>query len=199
MRFSFWCGFKSKNYIVHQKYVRVWFLRVGSQLSLLSHTFSGAGIHCWFHLQSGGRASWFTGILISVSASQPYQLPARISPVWCPAAQWQRERWLQNPILMLEVQFPPLAGKQAAASLSCCIVIIHAFSVFTSFPAQLWKTEYTNATDQAAGLRLQRGTMEEPGNTGMTTEWAVNCSVTVCCRPCLVLRKKRVCGHSGVK
>uniref|UniRef100_A0A663EJ85 WDFY family member 4 n=1 Tax=Aquila chrysaetos chrysaetos TaxID=223781 RepID=A0A663EJ85_AQUCH len=31
---------------------------------------------------------------------------------------------------------------------------------------RLWKTEYTNATDQAAGLRLQRGTMEEPGNTG---------------------------------
>ncbi|XP_009977759.1 PREDICTED: WD repeat- and FYVE domain-containing protein 4 [Tauraco erythrolophus] len=31
---------------------------------------------------------------------------------------------------------------------------------------RLWKTEYTNTPDQAAGLRLPRGTMEEPGNTG---------------------------------
>ncbi|XP_072726966.1 WD repeat- and FYVE domain-containing protein 4 [Ciconia boyciana] len=31
---------------------------------------------------------------------------------------------------------------------------------------RLWKTEYTNTPDQAPGLRPQRGTMEEPGNTG---------------------------------
>uniref|UniRef100_A0A8C8BHA2 WDFY family member 4 n=1 Tax=Otus sunia TaxID=257818 RepID=A0A8C8BHA2_9STRI len=29
---------------------------------------------------------------------------------------------------------------------------------------RLWKTKYTNTPDQAAGLRPQRGTMEEPGN-----------------------------------
>ncbi|XP_026707231.1 WD repeat- and FYVE domain-containing protein 4 [Athene cunicularia] len=31
---------------------------------------------------------------------------------------------------------------------------------------RLWKTKYTNTPDQAAGLRPQRGTMEEPGNMG---------------------------------
>ncbi|KAJ7415300.1 hypothetical protein BTVI_38683 [Pitangus sulphuratus] len=31
---------------------------------------------------------------------------------------------------------------------------------------RLWKAEYTNTPDQAAGVRLQRGVMEEPGSTG---------------------------------
>lgn len=97
------------------------------------------------------------------------------------------------------VQFPPLAGKQTFTSLSCSVVIIHAFSLFTSLLAQLWRTEYTNTPGQAAGLKLQRGVMEEPGNTGVATGWAVNCRVIVCCRPYSVVRQKKVSEYSGVK
>lgn len=115
MCFSFWCGFERKNYIIHWKYVWAWFLRLDSRLSLLSHTFSEAGF-------TAGSASSLVGELPGL-----HQVPAYISPVWHPATQWQRDWWLRNPFLMLEVHFQPLAGKQAAASLSCCIVIIHAF------------------------------------------------------------------------
>lgn len=41
--------------------------------------------------------------------------------------------------------------------------------------------------------------MEEPGNMGMATGWAINCVVTVCCRGSLVVGQKMVCEHSGVQ
>lgn len=125
-----------------------------------------------------------------MSAWQPHQLLAYVPSVWHPAAQWQRGRQLQNPVLESEVQFPRLAGKQEL-NLSL-IDTTHAFSIFTPSLAQLWKTKYSNTPEEGAELRAQSSTMEEPGGTGMTTGWAVNCSVTPCCKPCLLWGRRGV-------
>lgn len=143
------------------------------QLSILSPTFSRVGVHCWFCLQYGRWTCWVTGIFKSVSAFQPHQAPAYIPPVWHPAAQGQR-RQLQNPLLVLEVQFPALAGKQVLnPSLT---VTIHAFSVFLPWLTQLWKTKYSKRPEQGAGLRAQSAAPED--GTGMTAGWADSCTGT---------------------
>lgn len=89
------------------------------QLSVLRPTFSWVGIHCWFCLQYGRWTCWVTEIFDSRSAFQPHQPPAYIPPVWHPAAQWQRRRQLQNLVVVLAVQFPPLA-EAGAESFSHC-------------------------------------------------------------------------------
>ncbi|XP_010133635.1 PREDICTED: WD repeat- and FYVE domain-containing protein 4-like, partial [Buceros rhinoceros silvestris] len=70
-----------------------------------------------------------------------------------------------------------LANINTSCSPECCIVCCCFAEVMdwdtrsiiitgsTDGVVRLWKTEYTNIPDQAAGLRPQRDTKEEPGNT----------------------------------
>lgn len=94
----------------------------------------------------------------------------------------------------------PTPGWEAGADwYDSLIVMIHAFSIFVPSLAQLWKTKYSNTPEQGAGLGAQSGATEEPGGTGMSAGWAVNCTFTPTVLQALsACEEWGGCEHSGV-
>lgn len=145
-----------------------------SQLSILSPPFSWVGNYCWFCLQYGRWTSWVSGTFNSVPALPPHQL----SPVWHPAAQWQRERTAKSSS-GVRSPIPYACWQEGAESFSHCYnPYLFFFSIFAPCLTQLWKMKYSNTPEQGAGLRVQSGAAEEPSSAGTATGWAGNCSVT---------------------
>lgn len=119
-----------------------------SQLSILSPPFSWVGNHCWFCLQYGRWTSWVSGTFNSVPALPPHQL----SPVWHPAAQWQRERTAKSSS-GVRSPIPYACWQEGAESFSHCYNP-YLFFFFFSFLPPAWHScgRWNTATPQSKVL-----------------------------------------------